>query len=166
MECEFKSKAFIKTEKMNDTIGIRIQRIGNNSDLPLPEYKSPHAAGMDIYAAVESPVNMNPGEISLIPTGLAVSLPIGFEAQIRPRSGLALKHGIMVVNSPGTIDSDYRGEVCVILGNMGKVPFVVQRWTRIAQLVVQPVVRAELIEVQELDDTKRSAGGFGSTGTK
>jgi dUTP pyrophosphatase len=149
---------------MTDTIGIRIQRIGNNSDLPLPEYKSPHAAGMDIYAAVESPVSINPGEISLIPTGLAISLPIGFEAQIRPRSGLALKHGISLVNTPGTIDADYRGEIKIIMINLGKEKVVINRGDRIAQMVINRVAKADWVEVEELDQTKRSDGGFGHTG--
>jgi deoxyuridine 5'-triphosphate nucleotidohydrolase len=149
-----------------DKVTIQFTRKKGCEDVPAPQYMSAHASGMDVCAAVESDQTLAPGQIALIPTGLFIACPPGYEVQVRPRSGLALKHGIMVVNSPGTIDSDYRGEVCVILGNMGKAPFVVQRGIRIAQLVVQPVVRAEMVEVQELEDTKRSAGGFGSTGTR
>ena len=149
-----------------ERVTIQVKRKKGCEDVPLPQYMSAHASGMDVCAAVEADTVLAPGQVALIPTGLFIACPPGYEVQVRPRSGLALKHGIMVVNSPGTIDSDYRGEVCVILGNMGKAPFVVQRGMRIAQWVVQPVVRAELVAVQELDDTKRSAGGFGSTGTK
>ena len=148
-----------------ERVTIRFKRKKGCEDVPAPKCMSAHASGMDVCAAVESDTTLAPGQIALIPTGLFIACPHGYEVQVRPRSGLALKHGIMVVNSPGTIDSDYRGEVCVILGNMGKEPFVVQRGMRIAQLVVQPVVRAELVEVKELDDTPRSGGGFGSTGT-
>ena len=149
-----------------ERVTIQVKRKKGTENVPLPQYMSAHASGMDVCAAVEADTTLAPGQIALIPTGLFIACPPGYEVQVRPRSGLALKHGIMVVNSPGTIDSDYRGEVCIILGNMGKAPFVVQRGMRIAQLVVQPVVRAELAEVPELDETKRSAGGFGSTGTK
>ena len=150
----------------SEKVTIQFKRKKGCQDVPLPKYMSAHASGLDVCAAVEADTTLDPGRIALIPTGLFIACPPGYEVQVRPRSGLALKHGIMVVNSPGTIDSDYRGEVCVILGNMGQAPFVVQRGMRIAQLVVQPVVRAELVEVQELEDTKRSSGGFGSTGTK
>ncbi len=147
-------------------VTVQFKRKAGTSDIPLPKYMSAHASGMDVCAAVEADTTLAPGQIALIPTGLFVACPPGYEVQVRPRSGLALKHGIMVVNSPGTIDADYRGEVCIILGNMGKEPFVVQRGMRIAQLVVQPVVRAELVEAEELKNTRRSSGGFGSTGTK
>ena len=146
--------------------GVEIQftRKPGTEDVPLPRYMSEHASGMDVCAAVEEPVTIAPGEVKLIPTGLFLAIPSGYEVQVRPRSGLALKHGLTVVNAPGTIDSDYRGEVCVILGNIGREPFTVERGMRIAQLVVQPVVRAELVERDELPATERAAGGFGHTG--
>ena len=125
---------------------------------------SEHASGMDLYAAVDEPLELAPGQIRLVPTGLHIAVPPGFEAQVRPRSGLALKHGILVVNSPGTIDSDYRGEVGIILGNIGKNPFSIERGDRIAQLVIQSVVRAEWAPTDALTETDRSVGGFGSTG--
>jgi dUTP pyrophosphatase len=130
----------------------------------LPAYATPGAAGMDLLAAVAAPVTIDPGRRALIPTGLAIALPPGFEMQVRPRSGLALRNGIVLPNSPGTIDEDYRGEVQVILLNAGDAPFTVERGMRIAQAVVAPVVRAEWREVDSLDDTSRSTGGFGSTG--
>ncbi len=125
---------------------------------------SPAASGMDLYAAVENQTVVERNEIILIPTGIFIALPNGYEAQVRPRSGLALKHGITIVNSPGTIDSDYRGEIGIIFCNQGKDKFVVERGMRIAQLVVQPVIHAELEEVEELEDTHRGDGGFGHTG--
>jgi dUTP pyrophosphatase len=125
---------------------------------------SPAASGMDLYAAVEDQTVVGRNEIILIPTGIFIALPLGYEAQVRPRSGLALKHGITIVNSPGTIDSDYRGEIGIILCNQGKDEFVVERGMRIAQLVVQPVIHAELEEVAELEETHRGEGGFGHTG--
>ena len=125
---------------------------------------SPAASGMDLYAAVENQTVVERNEIILIPTGIFIALPHGYEAQVRPRSGLAIKHGITIVNSPGTIDSDYRGEIGIILCNQGKDKFIVERGMRIAQLVVQPVIHAELEEVTELDDTHRGDGGFGHTG--
>ncbi len=125
---------------------------------------SPAASGMDLYAAVDDQTVVERNEIILIPTGIFIALPHGYEAQVRPRSGLALKHGITIVNSPGTIDSDYRGEIGIIFCNQGKDKFVVERGMRIAQLVVQPVIHAELEEVAELDDTHRGEGGFGHTG--
>ncbi len=125
---------------------------------------SPTASGMDLYAAVENQTTVERNEIILIPSGIFIALPHGYEAQVRPRSGLALKHGITIVNSPGTIDSDYRGEIGIILCNQGKDKFVVERGMRIAQLVVQPVIHAELEEVAELEDTHRGDGGFGHTG--
>lgn len=131
---------------------------------PLPGYASKGSSGMDVRACVETPVTLNPGQIKLIPTGLAMSIPPGYEVQIRPRSGLALKHGIGMVNGPGTIDSDYRGEVGIILINWGEVPFVVRMGDRIAQMVLSKVYRADLQRVSELDATKRGEGGFGHSG--
>ena len=143
---------------------VEVKRQPGTEDVDLPQYMSEHASGMDVRAAVTAPLTLEPGRIDLIPTGLHVAVPPGFEMQVRPRSGLALKHGISVVNSPGTIDSDYRGEVKIILGNLGREPFVIERGMRIAQLVIQPVIRAELKVCEELPDTTRSHGGFGHTG--
>lgn len=134
------------------------------ADLPLPRYMSPHAAGLDVVADLDQPLELGPGDRAAVPTGLAVEIPPGFEVQVRPRSGLALKHGVTVANAPGTIDADYRGEVKVILVNLGAAPFVVQRGERIAQLVVAAVVHADVIEVEALSETERGEGGFGSTG--
>ena len=145
-------------------IGVQVRREPGTEDLALPCYMSEHASGMDVCAAVEAPVSIAPGEIELIPTGLCIAIPPGYEAQVRPRSGLALKHGITVVNAPGTIDADYRGEVRIILGNMGRETFVVERGARVAQLVVQRVIQADWRPVDELPETERSAGGFGHTG--
>ena len=145
-------------------VRVQIKQKQGCEDIPLPRYMSEGASGMDVCAAVEHDVTLNPGDVRLIPTGLFVAVQPGFEIQVRPRSGLALKHGVTIVNSPGTIDSDYRGEVGVILGNMGREPFVVERGMRIAQLVVQPVVRAEMEVKDELDETVRGSGGFGHTG--
>lgn len=149
-------------------IRIRVVRLAHAAGLPLPHYQSEHAAGLDLPAAVDehAPVQLAPGERELIPTGLVLELPPGTEAQVRPRSGLALRHGITVLNSPGTIDSDYRGEVRVLVINLGNAPWEIQRGERIAQLVVQRVERAALVEVQELDSTPRGAGGFGSTSAR
>ena len=147
-------------------IEIQFTRDPGTDDVPLPRYMSEHASGMDVCAAVDEPVALAPGDIRLIPTGLRVAIPPGCEVQVRPRSGLALKHGITVVNAPGTIDADYRGEVGIILGNVGRQPFTIERGMRIAQLVVQRVVRAELVQQDELEDTARSTGGFGHTGVK
>lgn len=135
-----------------------------NALAQIPAYATKHAAGMDLCAALEKPVSLKPREIRLVPTGLALEIPVGYEGQIRPRSGLALKHGISIVNAPGTIDSDYRGEVGVILVNMGTKAFTISPGDRIAQLVISPVVRAKIIEVKTLQKTKRGAGGFGHTG--
>jgi dUTP pyrophosphatase len=134
------------------------------SDLPLPSYESEGSSGMDLRASVKEPVLLHPGEISLIPTGLAVSVPRGYEAQIRPRSGLALKHGIGIVNSPGTIDSDYRGEIGIIVINWGQRPFTIRRGDRIAQMIITKVCQAHFIEVDLLDSTGRGEGGFGHSG--
>lgn len=143
---------------------VKIRRIRSGSDLPLPRYMTPHAAGMYLCADVDADLVLEPGERALVPTGIAIALPDGFEAQIRPRSGLALKHGIALVNSPGTIDPDYRGEIGVIIVNHGADAFVVRRGERIAQMVFAPFVRAELLDVDELDETARGDGGFGHTG--
>ena len=147
-----------------DGIAVKIRRLENNGDLPLPNYESEGSSGMDIRAAVKESVLLKPGEIGLIPTGLAVSVPRGYEAQIRPRSGLALKHGIGIVNSPGTIDSDYRGEIGLIMINWGHSPFAIRRGNRIAQMLITRVYRAEIIEVDDLDSTQRGEGGFGHSG--
>ncbi|NLF38607.1 dUTP diphosphatase [bacterium] len=143
---------------------LKIQFLENGAGLPPPRYQSDHASGMDLCAAVAGPVTMARGEIVCIPTGIAIELEPGFEAQVRARSGLALKHGLAIVNAPGTIDADYRGEVRVIMVNLGAEAFRVERGMRIAQLVVQPVCRAEIIVTNALSGTKRGAGGFGHTG--
>ena len=139
-------------------------KVINQSSNPLPEYVTEGAAGMDIRANLEAPVTLQSLQRLLVPTGLFMELPLGYEAQIRPRSGLAIQHGITCLNSPGTIDADYRGEIVVILINLGDAPFAIRRGERIAQLIVTPVLRAELRRVDTLDDTVRSSGGFGSTG--
>lgn len=144
---------------------IEVVRLPHAADLPLPAYATPGAAGMDLLAAVAAPVTIPPGGRALIPTGLRIALPAGHELQVRPRSGLALKHGIVLPNSPGTIDEDYRGEVQVIVLNAGTEAFVVERGMRIAQAVLAPVTRAAWQEVEDLPPTARGAGGFGSTGT-
>lgn len=148
------------------TVDLRILRLAHGEDLPLPSYQSALAAGLDLLAAVpdNAPLIIAPGGRALVPTGIAVALPDGFEAQVRPRSGLAARHGITVLNAPGTIDADYRGEVQVLLINLGGEPFAVARGTRIAQLVVAAVTRAQLREVASLEQTARGLGGFGSTG--
>jgi dUTP pyrophosphatase len=145
---------------------LRLRRLPHGEGLPLPAYQTAHAAGLDLAAAVpaDAPVTLSPGARGLVPTGFAIALPEGFEAQVRPRSGLAARHGVTVLNTPGTIDADYRGEIQVILINLGSEPFTVTRGLRIAQLVIAPVARASVIEADALDDTARGAGGFGSTG--
>ena len=147
------------------SIAIRVCRLPHGEGLPVPSYATAGAAGMDLLAAVTEPLTIAPGKRALVPTGLAIALPPGYELQIRPRSGLALRHGIVLPNSPGTIDEDYRGELQVIVLNAGDAPFTVERGTRIAQAVLAPVVRARWHEVTSLDETARGAGGFGSTGT-
>ena len=147
------------------TVAVAIRRLAHNQGLPLPAYETQQSAGMDLPAAVTDEVVLHPGERTLIPTGLQIALPAGYEAQIRPRSGLAVRDGITVLNTPGTIDTDYRGEIKVVLVNLGRAPFTVTRGMRIAQMVVQPVVRAQFIEMETLPDSGRGAGGFGSTGT-
>jgi dUTP pyrophosphatase len=149
------------------SIRVALRRLEHGQGLALPSYESEAAAGMDLAAAIEEgpPEILAPGQRALIPTGFAMELPGGYEAQIRPRSGLAFKHGITVLNAPGTIDADYRGEVKVLLINHGHQAFKIERGMRIAQLVIQPVSHATLVEVEELSDTARGGGGFGSTGT-
>lgn len=139
-------------------------RPGTDDDIPLPRYMTELAAGMDICAAVEMPVLLSPGDIKLIPTGFAMALPAGFEAQIRPRSGLAVRHGIGIINSPGTIDADYRGEVKIALINLGPAPYMIHRGDRVAQMVIKPCCRVSVRVVTRLGDTDRSNGGFGHTG--
>lgn len=148
------------------SVELRIMRLPHAADLPLPAYQSAYAAGLDLMAAVpvDAPVTLAPGERSLIPTGIAVEIPIGSEGQIRPRSGLAVHHGVTVLNAPGTIDADYRGELQIILVNFGRDPFVIQRGMRIAQLVIAPIQHVKLVECTSLDTTARKSGGFGSTG--
>jgi len=145
-------------------ITVTIQALDNSSGIDLPHYASSHAAGADIRAAITEPVTLDPGARALIPGGFALALPDGFEAQVRPRSGLALKHGITVLNAPGTIDADYRGEVGVILINHGDTPFTIQRGDRIAQLVIAPCLQAAWQVESSLNTTSRGTGGFGSTG--
>jgi dUTP pyrophosphatase len=146
-------------------ISLLIRRKAGCEDLPLPRYMSEAAAGMDVCAAVDGELVLEPGDIKLVPTGLHVAVPTGYEIQVRPRSGLALEHGLTVVNAPGTIDADYRGEVGVIVGNIGRRPFTITRGMRIAQLVVAVVARADVHEVDELPETGRGKGGFGHSGT-
>jgi len=143
---------------------LRILRLPHAADLPLPAYQTEHAAGFDLVAAIGAPVRIAPGERAMIPTGIAVALPHGHEGQIRPRSGIALRHGVTVLNSPGTIDADYRGEIQVILVNLGAETFEITRGTRIAQMIVAPIIQARIVESERLDATGRESGGFGSTG--
>ena len=145
-------------------VKIRVKRVRKDASLPLPQYMTHGSSGMDLYAFVEHEIMLDPGERKLIPTGISVAIPEGFEGQIRPRSGLAIHHGIGVVNGPGTIDADYRGELCVVLINFGKAPFAVRHGDRIAQMVISPVLRAILEEVDALPPTGRQEGGFGHTG--
>jgi len=148
------------------SIAVRFRRLPHAQDLPLPAYETQGSAGMDLRAAVPEgePVTLAPGARGLVPAGFAIGLPQGYEAQVRPRSGLALKHGVTCLNTPGTIDSDYRGEVGVILINHGSEPFVIHRGERIAQMIISPVVQSSWVEVETLDETARGVGGFGSTG--
>jgi dUTP pyrophosphatase len=147
-------------------IAVRIRRLPHADGLPLPAYETPGAAGMDVRAAVDIPVALAPGAIAMVPTGIALEVPEGFEMQVRPRSGLAAQHGITLPNSPATIDSDYRGEVRVIVQNLGAEPFTIERGMRIAQLVLQRAPRVAWVEVDQLSGTARGAGGFGHTGAK
>lgn len=145
-------------------VSVAVTRLPHGRDLPLPSYATLHSAGLDLLAAVAADFILSPGARSLIPTGIAIALPAGFEAQVRPRSGLALKHGVTVLNAPGTIDADYRGEVGVILVNLGEAPFIIRRGDRIAQMILAPVARLDWRESVDLEETARGAGGFGSTG--
>ena len=145
---------------------IAVTRLPGSTDIELPAYKSDKSAGMDLAAAVTGDVILEPGERAVIPTGLAIALPDGYEAQIRPRSGLAASNGLTVLNSPGTIDADYRGEIGVILANLGDAPLTIERGMRIAQMVVAPVARVQWTEVDHLPDSDRGVGGFGSTGVR
>ena len=151
---------------MTHNVSIEIKRLPHSEGLPLPSYETEQAVGMDLRAALteDNPMTLDPGKTAMVPTGLAMALPQGFEAQVRPRSGLAAKFGVTVLNSPGTIDSDYRGEVKVILINHGPEAFVINRGDRIAQMVIAPVTQGILQETEELPDTERGEGGFGSTG--
>ena len=151
---------------MSGTVKVDIRRLPHGEGLALPAYQSSDAAGLDLLAAVpqDTPLMLAPGKHAMVPTGLAIALPPGFEAQVRPRSGLAAKHGVTVLNSPGTIDADYRGEVKVILINLGQEPFVIRRGERIAQMVIAPVTQAAWKQVEQLPESVRGAGGFGSTG--
>ena len=148
----------------SENVRVGIRRLPEGDDLPLPAYMTAGAAGADICAAVASDLVIGPGERALVPTGFSLAIPAGYEVQIRPRSGLALRHGVTLLNTPGTIDADYRGPVGVIVANFGAEPFVVRRGERIAQLVLAPVARADFALENELDATRRAAGGFGSTG--
>ena len=149
---------------MSEEIELKVRRLPHGTDMALPAYASAGSAGLDLLAAIEGETELAPGERRLVPCGFCLALPDGYEAQVRPRSGLALKHGLTLLNSPGTIDSDYRGEVGVVLVNHGQAPFTLKRGMRIAQLVVAPVVRAVLAEAQVLPESGRGVDGFGSTG--
>ncbi len=151
---------------MTTAITVEIQRLPHAEGLALPAYQTAHAAGLDLLAAVpeDKPLTLQPGQRALVPTGLMIAVPPGHEAQVRPRSGLALKHGVTVLNSPGTVDADYRGEVSVLLINHGDAPFTIRRGERIAQLVIAAVTQANLVAVASLSSTDRGSGGFGSTG--
>jgi dUTP pyrophosphatase len=151
---------------MSATVKVEIQQLPHGKGLALPAYQSTHAAGLDLLAAVpeDAPMVLLPGQHAMIPTGLVIALPAGYEAQVRPRSGLAARHGVTVLNSPGTVDADYRGEVCVLLINHGDQPFPIRRGERIAQMVIAPVTQVELVPAISLSTTDRGSGGFGSTG--
>ena len=148
-------------------VQIRLMRLPHGGDLPLPAYQSAHASGLDLHAAVpaDAPLVIPPGGRAMIPTGIAIALPPGIEGQVRPRSGLAIRHGVTVLNAPGTVDPDYRGEIQVILVNLGAESFTIERGARIAQLVIAPTMQAVICEVAMLDETTRGVGGFGSTGS-
>jgi len=154
------------SDAADQPVTVAFKRLPHGEDLPMPAYETAEAAGMDIPAAVDQDITLAPGERRLVPSGFAIALPAGYEAQIRPRSGLALKHGISIVNAPGTIDADYRGEIGVILINLGDRPFAISRGQRIAQLVVAPVTRAHMEAVEVLPESERGSGGFGSTGSQ
>jgi dUTP pyrophosphatase len=147
-------------------ITVKIRRLANGEGVPLPSFETEHAAGADVRAAVDGPVTIQPGEIRLIPCGFAMAVPPGYEAQVRPRSGLSSQHGLTLINTPGTIDADYRGEVKVPLVNFGREPFIVERGMRVAQMVIAALPKVNFAEVEELDETARGEGGFGHTGKK
>ena len=147
-------------------VTIAVKRLGHGADLPLPSYATAVSAGADLFAAINMGINIAPGARTVVPTGIAIQLPVGYEAQIRPRSGIAADHGVTVLNSPGTIDSDFRGEIGVIMVNHGTEPFAIERGMRIAQIIIAPVSIAVWKEVSELNNTSRGTGGFGSTGAK
>jgi len=151
---------------MTSTIRVELTRLPHGEGLALPAYQTAHAAGLDLPAAVpeDHSLTLLPGRSALVPTGLMIALPEGYEAQVRPRSGLAARHGVTVLNAPGTVDADYRGEISVLLINHGAEPFTIKRGERIAQMVIAPVARAELVAVSELSSTARGSGGYGSTG--
>ena len=149
---------------MTEPLRVQIAREPGTEDIPLPQYESEHAAGMDVRAAVNEPLTLQPGERALVPTGLRIALPPGYEAQIRPRSGLAIKHGLTLLNTPGTIDADYRGEIRIIIANLGHEPYTIARGHRIAQMIIAPVTRATWDVADSLENTSRGDGGFGSTG--
>ena len=156
----------IESEALTEVVEVQIQPLPGHEDLPLPAYQSDHAAGMDVCAACpdDRPVTVEPGRVKLIPCGFAMALPVGYEAQLRPRSGLAAKHAVTLPNAPGTIDADYRGEVKIALINHGTEPFQVTRGMRIAQMVIKPVPRTRWVVVDRLPDSQRGSGGFGHTG--
>jgi dUTP pyrophosphatase len=145
-------------------ITVKIKRLANNLDLPLPQKMSAHSSGFDLVAAIEETMAIPPGDTALVPTGIALSIPQGYEGQVRPRSGLAAKHGLSIPNAPGTIDADYRGEIKVILINLGRTIITLKRGDRIAQLIISPVPAVKFVEVKDLDPTPRGDGGFGHTG--
>ena len=151
---------------MNDRLEIRFRRLRphKDADIPLPQYMTPGAAGMDLAVALDTPLVLAPGDITLLPTGLAMALPSGYEAQIRPRSGLAVRHGIGLINAPGTIDADYRGEIKIAAINFGKSPYTFRRGDRVAQMVIHSVCRPRITVVESLEETDRNCGGFGHTG--
>ncbi len=157
-------RSMCETTAETTLLRVPIRRLPGHQDLPLPDYQSDHAAGMDIHAAVSEPLVIAPGQRVLVPTGFVMAVPVGYEAQIRPRSGLAYKHGLSMPNAPGTIDADYRGEVKVLMVNLGSEPVTVTRGMRIAQMLIKPVPRVMWDEVDELPPTQRGEGGFGHTG--
>lgn len=149
---------------MTERLIVELQQLANGTGLPVPRYQTEHSAGVDLAAAVDDPIELAPGAWKLVPTGIAVAIPEGYEGQVRPRSGLALKHGIGMLNGPGTIDADYRGEIGIILFNFSSLPFIIRRGDRIAQLVITRISRADFRSVDRLAETGRGAGGFGHTG--
>jgi len=150
---------------MTNKIAISVKKLANSSGIDLPKYETASSAGMDLCAAIEDNIVLSAGERCLVPAGFSIALPVGYEAQVRPRSGLALKHGVTVLNTPGTIDADYRGEIKIILVNLGQEDFEISRGMRIAQMIIAPVTQARFLSVENLDETERGEGGFGSTGT-